>query len=174
MAKHFRPPPAFSEPHKMNHIIFLLYIQSLFVNWIFLSDIETCLSFFHLKKPTTKKSSPNLHPPSAPTHSFNSPLSPSGISISLPSSRPPAPTAYLMPPLRCHVHNGTHGLLPVFLPSRCGLQELPRTECHHSNGSSQRPRRDLGFPPLSNPPCLVQPLTLFPTATTIVCEWLSK
>lgn len=52
------------------------------VTWrsIFLSDIETCLSFFHLKKPTTKKPSLNLHPPSAPTHSFNSPLSPSDIS----------------------------------------------------------------------------------------------
>ena len=54
MAKHFRIPPAFSEPHKMNHIIFLLYTQPLSVNQTFLSDTDTCLSFSTLKnKPWT-------------------------------------------------------------------------------------------------------------------------
>ena len=50
MAKHFRTLPAFSEPHKMSHIIFLLYTQPLSINQIFLSDTETCLSFSTLKK----------------------------------------------------------------------------------------------------------------------------
>lgn len=123
-------------------------------------DRSSSRTLKHVKVSSTLKNQPpkkppfNLYPSSAPTHGFNNDLSPSDISSPLLSSRPPSPTAYLVLPLWCQVDNGTQAFfLSSTLPNVVFFRGFP-TLCHYNGGSSPRPRRDLGFPPLLDPPYL--------------------